>query len=775
VYLLTGATGFLGKVVLEELLRRREELDVERVQVLIRPRGRRSAEVRFRQEVATSECFRHLPSDWQRWVEVVEGSLEQPGLGLDGAAREEVAGRVTHALHAAASVNFDLPLSEAARWNIESSLNILEFARSCSRLQKLVCVSTAYVMPHPGDRRPIERTLAPLPRPAEEIYESIRDGSAVEADLLAQSGQPNTYTLTKCVAEHLLTTRRGTVPLAIVRPSIISASWRHPFPGWIDSSAGFAGFVILLGLGHLRAVVADPETRLDLIPVDEAANRILLACDAGDSAREDPAIHHAVAGLERSASVRECWERIRDFFSIYRVERRPAMGYLGPPGLRFALADRLHHRLAVAVARLRSARARRAGSQLLARLARLNDAFPYFTRNSFAFRSSAPLDESFDPRSYVTTVSRGVYRHIMGRDDTQWVLAGRRHGGHGGDLRWVIRQPHGTGMIRFASWVITKVLGRCFDRVTVDIPSFEAARRAAPEGHPVVLVPSHRSYLDFVLCSYLFFARPDLRIPIPHVAAAIEFGRIPLVGRLLGSLQAFYLKRGQGREDPELTRRVHGLLREGKTIEFFIEGQRSRSREFLPPKRGLLRCIQSSGTTCTLLPVAISYDRVPEEASFALELAGAPKPRMRLSRLLAWALRVFRGNVDLGCAHIACGTPIRLDVETDIHAVSRGVMEQLGEATVSTTYHIRTFLDRHPIDGVDVVWLRNAIEERGGRVLDSDLHAPDTLEPLIASTLCRQFAHLFEAEILADEPLQGLLRCLFGTRADAAREKEPVA
>ena len=294
-----------------------------------------------------------------------------------------------------------------------------------------------------------------------------------------------------------------------------------------------------------------------------------------------------------------------------------------------------------------------------------------------------------------------------------------------------------------------------------------------------MIVPSHRSYFDFVLCSYLFFARPDLGIPIPHIAAAIEFGQIPVVGRLFSSLHAFYVKRGEGREDRELTRRLHRLIDEGKTIEFFIEGKRSRSRQFLPPKRGLLRCIQATGETCTLLPVTISYDRVPEEASFALELAGAPKPKMRLRALLAWTLRVFRGRIDLGRVHLACGAPIRLGLESDIHAVSQEVIERLEGATVSTTYHLRGFLHRHPIEGVDVAWLRSAIERRGGRVLESDLSTPEDLDPLIAGTFRHQFAHLFEAEAEADEPLGRLVREIFGPGTgavhQAVHEKEPVA
>ena len=774
VYLLTGATGFLGKVLLEVLLRQREELRVEQVYVLIRPRGALSANERFWREVVSSDCFSRLPPDWTDRVVVLEGHLERPGLDLDQNVRDEITGRVTHVLHAAASVDFDMPLPAAAQSNIATSLNLLELTQSCSRLRKFVYVSTAYTSLYPGDGTPIEEKLTPLPRPAEEIYRSILDGTAVERDLLSRSGHPNTYTLTKSLAEHLLVARRGAVPLAIVRPSIISASWRHPFPGWIDSAAGFAAFVILLGMGHMRAVVANPDARLDLIPVDEVAKRVLLACQTTTDVKAPPLIHHAVAGLEHSATIRECWHCIRDFYSVHRVERPPAVRYMGPPGLRFALADALHHRLTIAVAGLRGRRARRSGRRLVARLAYLNKAFPYFGQ-SFDFRSAHPLDDTFDPREYATTVSRGVYRHILGRDDTEWLLIGRRHQGHGGDVRWVCQQPHGSATIRLSAWLITKVLRRCCERVTVDVPSFETARRAALDDCPLVVLPSHRSYLDFVLCSYLFFARPDLRIPIPHIAAAIEFGHIPMLGRVLRSLHVFYLKRGEGREDKELAGRVHGLIREGKAIEFFIEGTRSRSREFLPPKRGLLRCIQATGETCQLIPVGLSYDRVPEEAAFTQELAGAPKPRMRLLPLLGWLLRVLRGQIDLGRVHIACGAPLRMSRDSDIHGVSHQVIERLQSATVSTTFHLRGFLDRYPIEGIDVAWLRSAIEQRGGRVLESDLSIPEDLDPLIAFTLRHQFAHLFAAEAAPDGPLGRLVRELFKLGTDRPRRKQRVA
>lgn len=772
-FLLTGVTGFLGKVVLEELLRRREELGVERIYAVIRPRDELSAEDRFQCELIGSPCFSRLPDDWSRLVTVIGGVLEQPEMGL-GAIRGELAARVTHVIHAAASVEFDLPVAEAARANIATNLNVLELARSCPRLERLVSVSTAYATPHPGDAVPIQETPAPLWDDPERIYRDILDGRAAEADLLARSGHPNTYTLTKSLAEHLVIARRGEVPLSIVRPSIISASRRYPFPGWIDSTSGFAAFVVLLGLGHLRAVLGRPGARLDLVPVDEVAGRLLDEAVA-ESRGEGPAIRQAVAGLARSATVRECWNIVQEFFRTHRIDRLPVRRYLGRSAVGFATAHAIWHRLPIALGTLRSRDSRRRGRQLVGRLAYLNRVFPYFTSNSFDFRSSVPLDGDFEPTPYVRTVARGIYRHVLKRDETEWPLAGRRHPGNGGDLRWSLGQPNGNAWIRFASWVVTKVLRKAVDRVTVDLPSFEAARRSVPEGAALVIVPNHRSYLDFVLCSYLAFARPDLGIAIPHIAATIEFGRIPVLGRILRSLHAFYLRRGEGKEDPELTHRVHELVAAGRTLEFFIEGQRSRSREFLPPKRGLLRCLQATGKTCVLLPVALSYDRVPEEKAFARELAGGSKPKMRLGPLVKWTYRVWRGRIDLGRIHLACGVPVRLDGTRDVHEVSQEVIASLRGAMVATTYHLDAFLDCCAGCGVDRAWLHRAIEQRGGRVLQSALRPADDLDPLIAATLRHQFAHHFEGDGVTDESSRTLRTVLFGPRQERSGSRRPVS
>jgi nucleoside-diphosphate-sugar epimerase len=672
-FLLTGATGFLGKVLLEELVRRREELHVDRIGVVIRPMRGLSAVERFQREVLRAECFSMLPAGWERIVTVVEGDLERANAGVSG--HEDLFRDVTHLVHAAASVKFDLPIAQAAAVNVTASLHVLELARRCPRIERFVYVSTAYVMPA-GTGQPIEEVLASLPRSAAELYSDCVTGRVSEDAMLAETNHPNSYTLTKAIAEQLLSQQHGAIPLTIMRPSIIAASRQYPFPAWIDSSAGYASFVILTGTGHLRALVCRSDARLDLVPVDEVSHRIIVASIGAD---EHHVIRHAVVGMRHANTIAQCWDAVQRYFRIHRVDRRPQGRYLGPRDARFLIADFVQHRLPVAAAGLQSPSKKRRAQKRAARLSYLNKEFTYFTTRTFDFRSSVPIDDAFDAGAYLDTMSRGVYRHLLECDDREWVLGGHAHPGHDGDARWVAAQPYGNAWIRGASWLATKLLRRAVNAVTVDVPSFERARAAVPDGATLVLTPSHRSYLDFVLCSYLAFARPDL-IPIPHIAATMEFARIPLLGRILKSMHAFYLRRAQGAPDPALAGRVSALIDEGHTLAFFIEGARSRTGQFLAPKRGLLRCLQATGRQCALMPISIAYERVPEQDAFDGELAGEPKAKMRLGTLLSWCIDAWRRRFDLGRIHISCGDLVMLDPTSDVHAVSHTVIDELHAA-----------------------------------------------------------------------------------------------
>jgi fatty acyl-CoA reductase len=754
--LLTGATGFVGKVVLYELVRRQRELGIESVTLLVREGRRGKADARLRR-VVESRCFEDLPSGWNDFVGAVGGDLvlDGCGIGADDAARLKA--RVTHVVHCAASIDFDLPVQEAAQANIDSALNMLDFAKVCRGPVRMVAVSTAYVAPHPGGDGVCEPELVELPRPAEQLLADIRKGVDSKV-LLAETGHPNTYTYTKCLAEHLLRQRAGDLPLTIVRPSIVSASWALPFPGWIDSNAAFAGFVGLIGAGHLQIIVGQRDARLDIVPVDCVAARIVEA-GFGDDPRP---IRYAVAGLDGSSEVGKTSDIIAAFFTRHSIDRVPYVAYVGPRGARYRAAHWRHQKgpaqLVKTWLKLRGdKRQGRRLAKLIEKLDYLNEAFPYFTQNTYDFRGDSAVDTAeFSAAKYVEVVCRGVYRYLVGKDETEMSFAGRQHTDGRADVPWALSRPFGNWAIRGSGFAVRGVLRRCAERVTFDLPSFEAARAAVPEGTLMVIVPNHRSYLDFLLCSYLFFERADLGIGIPHIAAASEFSRLPGLGWLFRQTQAFYIRRGTGAEDPDLTRRIEDLVARGQTLEFFIEGTRSRSRRYLTPKRGLLRALQGTGINCALLPVAITYDRVPEEDAFQRELSGGGKPKMGLSPLIKWLRSAGRGEVALGRVHMRCGEPVTLGPDDDVHAVSRAVVGRLQSEGATSTYHLRAFLAAHPDLPYDLGSLRAELVRRGGLVIDSTLEG-GAIDAQTERSLRYQWLHLFYPDLAQRMPVHPAL------------------
>jgi fatty acyl-CoA reductase len=778
---LTGATGFLGKVVLAMLLRERNDLGLGRVYVLIRAKDQASAEARFEDEIVSTACMADDADALRAIAQPVVGDCSSPHCGLADDVYAAVTRDVGRVIHCAASVEFDLPLHEATQANVDGALNVLSLASACHALDSMVSVSTAYVTPHRSDATPIEEALAPMPlqhfnNDPEALLSAIHAGE-VDADaLLRESGHPNTYTFTKCLAEHLLTRRAGDVPLTLVRPSIIAASRQMPMPGWIDSPAALAAFVLMLGTGYLSVIAADPEAHLDVIPCDEVAQRVIAGSFAAPRRGEPPRIIHAVAGRESAGKIDIVQSRIIEFFKIHPVMGGPRMAYIGPDsqhgGRRFVIEDFFRHRLKGLVTQrilkgVGNPKLARKAGQLMQRQARINRTFSYFTHRTFDFQTSMPLDQPLDARAYTELVCAGVHRHLMREDERRLSLAGRKHVRRGSDLLWAaggsrlrdaepgIKRSENLA-IRSCGYVLAKIFDRCATRIQFDRPSFEAAMLACPEGSLPIVLPSHRSYLDFLLIPYLFFSRPDLGLPMPHIAADNQFARIPVLGRIIRAAHAFFLERGTGRADPALTAAVQKLVDERQSVLFFIEGERSRSRAYGSPKRGLLRSLQSAGAPMVALPIAIDFDRVPEEATFDAELAGGPARGVRLAVLARWLVRMLRGQIDLGTIQITCGEPIPFDQQTDCYDLATRVVQNMASVSAVSTYHLRCFLARAPQGEFDLDFLSDAIRARGGRILESTLEVPADLSPRTELALRAQWMHHFfpEARVLyGEDPL----------------------
>uniref|UniRef100_A0A8C9VX98 Glyceronephosphate O-acyltransferase n=1 Tax=Scleropages formosus TaxID=113540 RepID=A0A8C9VX98_SCLFO len=218
------------------------------------------------------------------------------------------------------------------------------------------------------------------------------------------------------------------------------------------------------------------------------------------------------------------------------------------------------------------------------------------------------------------------------------------------------------GTVRFFAYSLSKAFKALFQRVRVNEDGIQRLQQSIQE-HPVVLLPSHRSYMDFLIMSYILYTY-DLSLPV--IAAGMDFLGMKIVGEMLRMSGAFFIRRSFGGDKlywAVFSEYVKTMLRNGYApIEFFLEGTRSRTCKSLTPKLGLLNIVmepffKGEVFDVSLVPISISYERVLEEALYARELLGVPKPKESTSGLLK-ARKIL--SEDYGSIHVYFGHPVSL-------------------------------------------------------------------------------------------------------------------
>ena len=308
--LLTGATGFIAKVVLEKLIR-----EVPGIRSVVLPlRGSREHPdpgARLHAEVLSSSIFDTLreqqPERLARFVReqlrVVGAELTEPRLGLAPGAFAALADEVDVIVNVAASVDFREELDRALAINTHAVATLCELAEAAGGAP-IVQVSTCYV--HGYRRGTIAETLeAPwqleLPRTAAGAFEvdalikeltetaarvraSVDCPKARKRALIAlgvkearKRGFNDTYTLTKWLGEQVAWNARHPRALAIVRPAIVESTCESPRPGWIEGIKVGDAIVLAYARGKTRFFPARRAGVVDIVPVDLVANGVILA------------------------------------------------------------------------------------------------------------------------------------------------------------------------------------------------------------------------------------------------------------------------------------------------------------------------------------------------------------------------------------------------------------------------------------------------------------------------------------------------------------------
>ncbi|MFT4178398.1 MAG: glycerol-3-phosphate 1-O-acyltransferase PlsB [Thermomonas sp.] len=225
---------------------------------------------------------------------------------------------------------------------------------------------------------------------------------------------------------------------------------------------------------------------------------------------------------------------------------------------------------------------------------------------------------------------------------------------------WEIAADYSNTVVRSLSFLLTSVWNRIYRGVLVH--HLDQFKQAAP-GHEVVYVPSHRSHMDYLLLSYLLYSHG---IVAPHIFAGINLN-LPVVGTILRKGGAFFARRsfkGNALYSAVFREYMAQLVAGGYSIEYFIEGGRSRTGRLLQPKGGSLamtvRAYLRAPTRPVLFqPVYIGYEKLMEGRSYLDELTGKPKEKESIWQLLTGIPKVLRQNY--GQVVVNFGERIRLD------------------------------------------------------------------------------------------------------------------
>jgi len=339
--LLIGVTGFIGKVWLVDLLEKIP--NIARITLLIRRNRTTSAQRRFEKIVEESPTLdrlqeihgANLAAFLRERVEVVEGDVSQPGLGLDAATQSRLQRSLDVIANSAGLTDFNPDLRDALASNVDSTHYLLDFLRKCDHAG-LMHLSTCYVVGmrdgrvneelranyNPGGHPDFDAekeiaSLREMVQRIEERAESPELAKALRRQALGRAGDPskvapdeldavtkrnrarwvrnrlvragmkraqhlgwpNTYTFTKSLGESILAQQGRDLSIAIVRPSIVESSERTPFAGWNEGINTSGPLSYLLGT-NFRQLPSNERKCLDVIPVDMVTRGMTLIAAA---------------------------------------------------------------------------------------------------------------------------------------------------------------------------------------------------------------------------------------------------------------------------------------------------------------------------------------------------------------------------------------------------------------------------------------------------------------------------------------------------------------
>ncbi|XP_026387272.1 fatty acyl-CoA reductase 3-like isoform X2 [Papaver somniferum] len=299
-----------GSVFVEKLLR--VQPNVKHLFLPLRALDPTSAAQRLHSEVLGKEVFSVLRTKYgvgfnsfiSAKVTAVAGDIALKNFGLtdDSNLLKKLLKEVDVVAHFAATAKFDERYDVVLETNTIGAKNVLEFAKKCVNLEMFVHISTAYVcgeksgvvLEKPFKMGETLNTTTNVLDMEEELKLAQKRLNELMAAQVSEKeekdamgvfgmqrarlfGWPNTYVFTKAMGEMLIGKLGENVPHVIIRPTIVTGTYKEPFPGWSEDVRTVNGFILASAKGKLPCYPGNVETIIDMVPGDMVVNATIVA------------------------------------------------------------------------------------------------------------------------------------------------------------------------------------------------------------------------------------------------------------------------------------------------------------------------------------------------------------------------------------------------------------------------------------------------------------------------------------------------------------------
>lgn len=292
-------------------------------------------------------------------------------------------------------------------------------------------------------------------------------------------------------------------------------------------------------------------------------------------------------------------------------------------------------------------------------------------------------------------------------------------------------------VIKWFNKAVQYMFTKIFDGINYSIEDLKMVREAAQRG-PLVFVPSHKSHMDYLIISSLFY---ENKIIPPHIVAGANLSFFPM-GQIFRRSGAFFMRRSfRGLKlYPVIFRQyIKTLVSEGYSIEVFIEGTRTRTGKLIPPKLGILRYLietieEGYNRDMIFIPITISYDRILEESTYHMELKGKEKESESTSNFVKSRKFLKR---KYGKVYLSFNEPISFveyrgglkEGEDVTFSLAGHIMRKIGEIVTATPFSVASSA---MLLSSAKGFTRDILRRRVGIMIDflkfAGAHMSDTLE-----------------------------------------------